>query len=512
MLIPKQYGAGFIDFVIDHPVAKTICEEFVTALTAAVKDHPALFSLCLTNEPLYTMSGRDRYSRPLYVEFLKERHGTVETLNALYGTDYPDFDSAAEPPLARPETGTDLQRAHFDWCDFNRDHFHDWHDWLNALVKADAPNVLTHSKTVTIIYAQWDCWHGYDPERMCRITDIAGNDEVLFYGTARHGELGDYAFDWIPQAMGHDFQYSVRGQPVFDSEHHIIADNSTDAVPAQHTRIGLWQGALHHLGASTIWVWNEPGTPGKQWGLKGSIYLRPANQYAAARTMFDLNRLATEVSTVAAAKPRVALLHTIPALYWQDDFSAARRDAYAALTCLGEPVAFVTERQLAAGDLRDYAWIIVPHAMAVRQSTVEGLQRYADSGARLMFYGDSNLTRDEYWRPREVPAAFADAIRIPVQDSAQLLSSRLLETFAANGLSRIDLRTATTGEPAWGVEYRVVPYGESAALVSLVNVLNHAVSVELDLAGKAIDLISGDRRELGRIALSPMECLLLEVR
>ena len=503
-----QGEQGFIGFIIDHPVARRVAEQFATGMAGVLGRRPALFGICLSNEPIYCASGRDPWSRPLYVDFLRKRHGAVDAMNGLFGTDYAGFDDVPEPATTKPEE-LGAQRAFFDWCEFNRDHFLDWHEWLHGLVKKAAPHVLTHTKTVTINYKAWGMWHGYDPERMCRITDIAGNDEVLYYGDGRHWELGEYAFDWMPQAMGYDFQYAVKGQPTFNSENHIIPDNTTDPVPPQHTRIGLWHGALHHMGATAIWVYVESG--GANF-LKGSIYYRPANIYAAGRTMFDLNRLAKEVSMVSAQRPRVAILHSLPSLYWDENFVRARRDVYAALTFLGEPVGFLTERQLADGDLRDYDWIIVPGATAVRRGAVDGLAACRDGGAKIVFYGDGNLARDEYLRERELGDAFRGAIRIPRQESAPALQARLRTIFSRNGLSRPQLANVATGRPAWGVDYRVVPHGKAATLVSMVNLLSDPVTVSLALPGEATDLITGDPKDLKSVSLAPMDFVLMEVK
>ena len=501
---------GFIKFVVDHPAVRKMCEQFNAGLAAAIKNHPALFSICLENEPIYFGSARDQWSRPLYLEFLKQRHGTIERLNELYDTSCADFDELPEPPVYCPETDIGQQRLHFDWADFNRRNFHDWFEFLNGIVKREAPDVLTHTKTITMMHYQHSCWWGYDPERMCAITDIAGNDETLYYGTTgNRSHSDDYAFDWLYQAMGNDFQHSVKGQPTFNTENHIIPDNTTDPVPPQHTQVGLWHGALHHQGATVIWVWEEPGSPGKSQGLKGSIYLRPANIYSAGLAMFDLNRLAPEVSTISAQKARVAILHPIPSLYWQDEFPKYREHVYTSLTFLGEPVEFVTERQLAREEYRDYEWIIVPHAAAVRETTVEGLAAYQERGANIVFYGDDCLTRDEYWRPRDPDDAFAAAIRIPLQESAPEFQTRLRKIFAQKGLSRVELTDPATGKHAWGVDYRVVQYGDTK-LVSMVNLLNAPVTVSLGLSGRAKDLVTGEEMDLDDVTLEPMAFVLLQ--
>ena len=67
-----------------------------------MKDKPALHSVCLANEPAYNASGRDQYTRPLFIDYLKEKHHQLDRMNALYGTAYTNFDQAVVPPCAMP--------------------------------------------------------------------------------------------------------------------------------------------------------------------------------------------------------------------------------------------------------------------------------------------------------------------------------------------------------------------------------------------------------------------------
>jgi len=507
---------GFIKFNIDHPVARQVCKQFVEGLLTNIKDKPSLFSVCLSNEPSYRASGRDKYSRPLYPAFLGKRHSTIEQLNELYRTEYADFDEVHVPDMKPDDVAG--RRALYDWATFNRKHFLDWHEWLNGLVKGVAPNVMTHTKTLWLVLNPDDVTQGYDPERMSGITDIAGLDPAAYYyGGEQAPTTGRFyssedAFGWSVQTMGNDFHHSIKGAPVFNSEHHIIPSRITRAfpVPPQHTRAALWQGALHHMGACTIWVWHE--APPTHIGLQGSIYFRPGNIYAASRTMFDLNRLAEQVSAVSSRKPRVALLYSLASVHWDEGFLTDFMDTYVALTFMGEPVGFVTERQLAAGTFKDYDWIIVPNVPAVRESTVSGLREYMKRGAKVILYGDKCLTKDEYWRSLPAGPALDKAVSVAHQESARLLMAQLDEVFAGGGLSRrAAMIDARTGEPAWGVDYRVVSRDGLPTLVSALNVLNKPVELALDIPGQAIDLITGAPRELKNFKLDPMEFVLLEV-
>src|ERR1017187_6604481 len=101
---------GFLTFNIFHPTAKAAVQKWAEVMAERLKDKPALNSVCLANEPVYISSGRDTYTKPLFVEYLKQKHPQIADLNALYGTSYADF---AEVPVPTPgmPAGVEAQRA-----------------------------------------------------------------------------------------------------------------------------------------------------------------------------------------------------------------------------------------------------------------------------------------------------------------------------------------------------------------------------------------------------------------
>jgi hypothetical protein len=260
-----------------------------------------------------------------------------------------------------------------------------------------------------------------------------------------------------------------------------------------HTRSVMWQDGLHHEGSTTIWVWERAGDP----SLAGSIYFRPANVYGAGRAMLDLNRLAPEVTALNAAKPRVALLYSQPSLFWEEKYQGTIYSLYTVLNFMGEDVTFVSERQLAEGKAAKVQWLIVPNATHVLTSTPTALAAFANAGAKVLLVGKDSLTRDEYDRPLTRPdypiielgpnePATADALR------------RALPAFN-------DLRDASTGKPAWGVEFRVVRQGRKT-LVALDNFNQEPKTVSLPAwrNTSALDLLSGERVDLKAVSLEPM--------
>jgi len=130
---------------------------------------------------------------------------------------------------------------------------------------------------------------------------------------------------------------------------------------------------------------------------------------------------------------------------------------------------------------------------------------------KIISVGDHCLTRDEYWRERKLSPELANMTVIPVQENAPLLAPRLRKELARAGVTLTQLTDPRTGRPAWGVEYRIVPFGRGK-LVSMINLMPDPVTISLELPGSATDLVTGDAKGLRRLSLAPMEYILLNVK
>ncbi|MDR1282576.1 MAG: beta-galactosidase, partial [Opitutaceae bacterium] len=513
-------SSGFVKYNIDHPTARQIHKDWLQRFLPTIKDHPALLSLCISNEPVYLNSGHDPWSRPEWETFLKNKHGTLAAINALYTTTSTTFAEIPIPSPALTSENIGQRRLLYDWIRFNHRHFADWHRWVNDIVKKTAPGLPTHSKIMMDIFERTLLPRIAEPELMCEITDLAGND-----ASAWPAPWSEYSYNWLHSTLWYDLLHSFRGQPVFNSENHLIRDGTPpEHIPPAHTRTVLWQGALHHMPLTTIWVWNEGGTP----ALEGSIYFRPANISAASRTMFDLRRLAAPVSAISAAPAKVALLYSITSLYWNDDYARALCSAYAALNFLGQPVTFISEKQLAENRrtpaTHDVRILLLPGATHLPDATVSGLAGFVKNGGILVPLGEGNLALDEYNRPRALPPALRSALAVPPiswkTGKEKTLSAALAPILEKHNLARPRLLDASSREPAWGVEYRIVHTDGDRILVSMTNFLPASQTVALPgilslspspAPATSRDLLNGGSINLDAIELPPLHPRLIEI-
>ena len=502
--------ATFIAYNIDHPRARQVIERWLRMLVPVVKDSPGLFGFYLSNEPEYLHSGRDRYSLPAWIKWLKVRHGTIGALNTLYKTDYKSFDQVPVPPVKMPDE-IEAKRAYYDWATFNHQHFADWHGWMNGIIKSIEPRALTHVKALRILDMGTDAgWVASlpDPELLSDVTALADSDAW----PCLPAHEGPDAYWWRSQALNYDLLHSFRGQPVCDSENHPInVPADPKPVPAAQTRAAVWQAALHHRAAAALFVWENWTTSDCQ----GQIYFRPANIYAAGRAMLDTNRLGEQLAAISLAKPKVALLYSVPATCWERDYSKTLRSVYTALTFMGQPITFISERQLATGNLSsandEVDWIILPRATHVRDATVAGLEKFVRHGGHVIMVGQDCLGWDEYHRPRTLPKSLSGVTRIEAAADEHAMMEALKPVMASAGLGVKQLTELASGADAWSVEYRIVS-SKQDLLIPMISYNDKPMTVKLDVTGKAVDLLGGEDVDLTRITLVPMQPLLLRVQ
>jgi len=276
-------------------------------------------------------------------------------------------------------------------------------------------------------------------------------------------------------------------------------------VSPDYVRSALWQSTLHGLGHTALWEFGDADR-----GAYGGVKLRPADIYGAGTAWLDARRCAPIVAAIVREKPHIAILYSRNSLYWgQDDYSNDVRAVYTALTFLGEPVTFVSEKQLADGALPPVKAIILCRANSVSDQTVAALQKFAATGGKLIEMGDGSLGYDEYYRPR---AATANVRPIQITESGdERIVFRELAPIVNKLGAPESLVNVRDGAHSWGVEYRIVS-DHGRTYLSALDLLQTAATVRWISAPsrKAKDLLSGDICDTSRLLLLPMKPVLLE--
>jgi len=500
-------SGGFIKFAIDPPEARRVHETHLKAVADRVKASPALHSICLSNEPIYVDSRKDKTTQRMWLAYLKRRHQTVERLNQRHGSAYRSFDDVTIPRPAVPvPSGDDASAAAkhgagmallYDWVRFNNERFSDWHRWMGDIVHGIAPQVWVHAKIMPTIWTRSSIVYGVDPEQFCRVSNLNGNDCWHMINRSRGSR---YACTWLTESMFYDLLASMRTAPVINTEDHLIRDRDNLPVPAGHTYTVLWQGAIHRLGASTVWVWER--TYDRKHDFAGSILHRPENVDAAGRAHLDLMRLSEHVVALQNAPRQVGLVFSITAIVHDKAYLPALQRTYEALSFTGLPVRFVSEGQLAAGQWDDVKVLIVPRVVHVPLSAAQGVARFAAAGRRVVFVGKDCLTRDEYDHVMRVPGVQGEGGRASgcVTLGAGLatkarntlpgaLRDALTPILASAGVQPLATLTDPAGKPVLGIEWQAVRHN-GRVLVNLVNMTKQPIRFGL--------CVQGDRKRSAR--------------
>jgi len=496
---------GFLQYCLHAPEGQELLKRFIKIIMPSLKDHPALHSICLSNEPV-NLEEPCEYARRAWHIWLRQKHGDITTLNERWGSQHATFEEIPLPnPFALPPDVQDSP-LWMEFVRFNQEWFARWHAMMADTIHTIAPDLPVHAKGMTWTFLNdGDVRYGVDAELFARFSQINGNDSVNFYS---HGGA-EFAQGWQMNVMGHDLQRSAKDAPVFNSENHLIPDRDTRYVPPEHIRSVLWQAAVHGQSATTIWVWERTYDPRSDFA--GSIMHRPACVEAAGLVNHDLNRVSEEMTAIQKIKPQVVLLQSPSAAVWdRGSYTDCLGKLYAALAFTGLKIGFVTERQLEAGKLPEAPLLFVPDIVHLSDAAFEGLKRY--TGRLVLVGGDDLLSRNDYNRERSEKV---QGERLPYrygQGAWLILWQSLLPRLEEwKVLPDIQLRDSQ-GQPLWGVEW-LTARTERGKIVNLCNYRSKAMEVVLSQGGKqveAADLLTGER-VAGAITLQPLEVRLLLV-
>ena len=494
----RKRREGFLQYCLHAPEGQDLLRRYVAAAVAPLKDHPALHSICISNEPV-NLEEPCEFAKKDWLSWLQKRHGDIAQLNTCYGS---KFAALADVPLPNPFEPHEMSPLWMDYLRFNRDFFAGWHKMLADAVHEVAPKLPVHAKAMNFTLLNTDGGkYGVDAYQFGQFSNVNGNDAVNLFDFG----MNEFAQDWQQNAMGHDLQRSVLDAPVFNSENHIITDRDTRRVPPSHIRAALWQAAVHGQSATTVWVWERTYDPKSD--IAASIMHRPACAGAVGRVNCDLNRAAFEMTALQQARPNLLLLHSSTALAWDaGSYGDCLSKLYTAVSFTGLKLGFISERQLESGIVPNAPVLLIPGAVHFSNAAMESLRKFK---GRLVFVGgDDLLTRDEYGRPRNMDL---HGDRIPFRytaTSARELHTQILAKLSGWNLHPQVMLQGPDQKVVWGVEWRTAETPEGL-VVNVCNYRKEPVTVSLAQAGKnavARDVLTGQRID------SPLPLLPLEVR
>ncbi|MFA7052548.1 MAG: beta-galactosidase [Kiritimatiellia bacterium] len=495
---------GFFTFCVHDPRARSVLEKSLRQVIPRVMNHPALHSVCLSNEPIGVDLSACRVTAKAWPAWLEKRHGTIAALNARWGTTHADFASIPVPAPVFVATPACL-----DFIRFNSETFAGFHRWMADLVHEMAPGLAVHAKImmgahfIKTLHGFWSV----DPEAFAALSQYNGNDAYSLYDKTG----GTWNNGWRHCQAGYDYQRSMADLPVVNSENHLIADRDVGVIPPAHLYATLWQNAIHGQSTTTIWVWERCNDDVSD--LAGSILHRPDCVEAVGRCGLDLNRLAYEIAALQNLAPEVVLLWSRSSVVLGTDHEHVLDDTYEAANFLGRPLGFASEQKLEEAvrtgvlprPLDTAKVLLLPQVTHLPDAAREGIKKLRAAGVRVVAIG-AMPERNDYNQAKRIQGLETLAKPRDARALFPLLTARA----AAWGLPPAPQVTDAAGRPLFGVEIRSTPY-QGGVVASVCNHLREPQAISLAglPAGARTELITG--RALGdTVTAEPMVPLLIK--
>ena len=495
-----QCGEGFMKFCIEAPNTRVVMEKWLDALMPLVAHHPALHSICLSNEPQYR--GKCAYERARFQAWLKEKWSSIRKVNKTYGVHFRRFED-----IDLPKDASSGYALFFDACRFNQERFLAFHEMLRDRIRRYDRDLPVHVKIMSHAFEDPGRFEvGIDYERYNQIDRIAGNDCVYAFSGERPGP---YACEWLNMVMNYSLQRcTAPDSPIFNSENHLIGDGDTRYMPEAYIRTVYWHEALHGQGATTTWVWERA----QDGDFAENILTRANCVRALGRVALDLNRLSPEVHALTRARADMAVLYAYSSLLPSMDYVKEAQAAFEGAYFTDAVCDFVTERQVEAGALTRYKLVVVPRAAHAPDAVVRAFQEYIANGGTVMTVGPC-FTHDEYGHARQQRLVRSGSGRLAIYPDPLTpyayrdILDHLLE---ATGAARPVRLEGEYGEPVWGVNLRAVE-SRGQLLVSLLNLSHEPKRVRLVAKTPVrcfVDMVN-DKETAFPLTVSPLDPVLL---
>ena len=194
----KACHGGFFHYCVHDPIARSVLEKSIHHVIARIKSHPALHSVCISNEPVSEDLSHCSIAAKAWPAWLEKKHGTLATLNAHWGTSYTNFTAIPVPSPEFTDTPVCL-----DFTRFNCEFFAEFHRWMADVVHDVAPDLPVHAKIMMGAHFQ-KILHGFwsvDPAAFSALSQYNGNDAYNMYD--KEGSL--WINGWRHGQAGYDF-------------------------------------------------------------------------------------------------------------------------------------------------------------------------------------------------------------------------------------------------------------------------------------------------------------------
>lgn len=401
----------YTEYDIDNPGAREMESMLIkgTVPFMAGKKYTELgYMLC--NEPHWNTIANAWESDPVseftiekFKIWLKNKHKDINSLNKVWGTNFPDFNSVQlDIPIAQTLQGTP---EWYDWMSFNMSRVTDWFTFLKNEVRKYDPKAKVHLKVIPNMWAFKKVDHGLDFEALTELSDIIGNDasSADSYFRANDNKWKEkYIFDWRELATSYDFFKSVSPDKIiFNSEGHFLTTTKSRDLylKPEYARAAYWLAHMEGLNACQTWYWarKEDGSiknPNDK-GYAGSNNQQPRIINEVASTMMDLNANSEAIAAMQRMPKPIRVFYSKTSAIQNPAYMDDIFPIYESLYFEGISMGYATKNIIEKQNNRNWEVILVSNTEFVTAEELNALQNYLNNGGTVITDSVS-LKKNEY--------------------------------------------------------------------------------------------------------------------
>lgn len=478
---------GFNTSSFGNDKYREIVEAYLRYMMEGIKDFTCVNYIDIANEVQMNSWSNTAYYLPRFKNWLKNKYGTVEAMNAATGTTYASFDDVKWPNGVNTEEPLSQEYDMYnDW------ELADFHRFCANIIHEYYPDMMVWTKIMDFtgeygdihMYAYYSNGTGLD----------AHSDVFNANGCDAYNYL-DWDKGRLTKSMWYDYMVGTNEAPVFNGEDHVIKDSSFnyDSNQAYWVATDLWQGAVHYRGQTDLWLWDSREDEGI---TKGSLKCRPDVISETGKAGLDMNRLSYELAAIQKEKREVGMLYSDPSGLMNTSYPGCQYYAYEAAVYSGQKVNFISERQIER--IHDTSVLILAQTTNVEPKTLAEIKKYIENGGKVVIIGENSLKKD--WHHREndsetVNFIYSNASFVDCESdrfkkgmtkgSTEDIYRAVNDAIEEAGIQTVKLVDAKTLEEVYDVEYESTMY-DGKLIINVVNYGEKPQTLKVMVNGKDI--------------------------
>jgi beta-galactosidase len=533
----EEGKTNYINYDIDNPYMREVWEHAIQGTVPLMKDTPVTkLGYLLANEPHWYSSkghyaaieGISVYTLNKFRKWLEIKHGSIEAINTLYGTNYPSFEEVTiSLPMDPREKGTPLW---YDWSRFNMDRVTEWFTFLHDEIKKYDPDAATHIKISTNPFLAGDHTNGIDLEVLTSLTEVNGNDVSVDNRLGRTDWEANYSFNWKSIAMFYDFMESISpDHPNINSEVHFLSINTHRDLEMKpsYVRSVYWLASILGMDAGQTWFWarNSDGSILKRMfdssyqkasgvAYPGTVVQQPRVANELTQTMFDLNAFSEEMVAFQSQKKPIRIFYSETAALNDESYMNDQYQLLESMYFNGVPVGFSTKNVIRKQPNANWDVIVIRKTEEVTDEEFEAIQTDLDNGGTVII-DEVSLSLNEYKQPRATSLTASNGNLIREKDSLEEIANKAFEVVSSKNKHPQVMVTEENGGLKKGTFWRVVPSWEDQSMMTLVNLGKNPATIQLEMSDQSDMRLTNMMTEQAipnRFTLQPEEVLLLNIR